>query len=730
MKYFIYICLVLTTLLFPSLAAGNNNCVSCHEQAVSNWQQSDHAKAMDVASAKTVLGDFSGVEVSHYTQMAKFYRREQKFRITFTEADNTKDYEVKYTFGHYPLQQYLIETSEGKLQVFPFAWDSRRREEGGQKWYPLYSQEDIQPDDRLHWLQPLQNWNGMCADCHSDGLIRNYSVKTNQFDTSWDNINVGCQSCHGKMDEHGKGDSSGEAESAKALAINNALTVDEQKSLGQWLLEEGEKIASWHGAPRDNQFMDTCFSCHSLRTPITDGIDPNAAFLDQFLPSLLAPPLYHADGQIKEEVYVYGSFLQSKMYAAGVNCLDCHNKHTMKVKVQGNGLCLQCHSSEEYQQKAHIRHKMGSEAGQCVSCHMPETTYMGVDARRDHSFKVPRPDLSTKYNTPNACNGCHTSQSSSWAAESITQWRGGAALPEASQEDFLALMHTGSLPIGRHFSLINNEELSVIGRASAIAMLPNSVQQLSNQEVAPWVNSQHELIRFAVAGIGQLLPVDERLKSYKRLLEDKYKAVRLTAANHLLDAGLQNQATFKQALETLLKANEVSMWRGETALNQSMVYLQLGRLQETLDSLRHGIAVDPYFEPNYVNLADVYRNLGQVEKEAQTLAHGLAENPTSAVLHYSHGMHLIRQQKKSDAINALRKAVKLAPENVQYVYVYFLALDSIGQTKKALRELKLALSGYHYHPQLLQLGSNFALKMNDAKTLTYFQNAQRKAANE
>ncbi|CAD5291831.1 conserved exported hypothetical protein [Alteromonas sp. 38] len=726
MKYLTFTCLFMASLLlfFSFTVKANTNCVSCHQQAVSNWQQSDHAKAMDVAAANTVLGDFSGTAVAHYTQQARFYQKGQDFWINFTEADSTTDYQVKYTFGHYPLQQYLIEGSAGKLQVFPFAWDSRSKEEGGQRWYPMYSQEDIQPADRLHWRQPLQNWNGMCADCHSDGLTRNYSVETKQFDTTWDNINVGCQSCHGEMTHHADTASSASQLTGQSSHGKLALSSDEQKAIGQWLLDDGAKIASWHGEPRDNQFMETCFACHSLRSPITDGIDPNAAFLDQFVPSLLAPPMYHADGQIKEEVYVYGSFLQSKMYAAGVNCLDCHDKHTMKIKVQGNGLCLQCHSSEVYQQQSHLRHDVSSTAGQCVSCHMPETTYMGVDARRDHSFKVPRPDLSAKYDTPNVCTGCHEMQSSNWAADIINQWRQGDALPDTSQDDFLALMHNGTLPVARHFALINNTELSVIVRASAIAMLPNSVAQLSDNDVKGWVQSEHDLIRLAVAGIGNMLPVPERLKSYQTLLEDRFKAVRLRAANHLLDAGLNNNAAFKPALELLLKFNEVSMWRGESALNQSMVYLQLGRTKEALNSLQHGIDVDPFFAPNYVNLADVYRQAGQVENERMTLNAGLKANPTSAVMHYAHGMYLFRAQRKPDSIEAFRRAVKLAPDNVQYVYVYFLVLDGVGQTDKALRELKLALGRYHYHPQLRQLGVNFAQKMNDAKALMYFQKAK------
>ncbi|WP_342806260.1 ammonia-forming cytochrome c nitrite reductase subunit c552 [Alteromonas sp. M12] len=698
-----------------SAAAEVKDCVGCHQQAVSDWQQSDHAKAMAIADKHSVLGDFSGVETEHYSQHAKFYTKNDTYRISFTENSSTHDYEVKYTFGHYPLQQYLIEKEGGRLQVFPFAWDSRTKQNGGQRWYPIYPEEDIKPNDRLHWQQPLQNWNGMCADCHSDGLKRNYNVAEDSFDTHWDNINVGCQSCHGEMTEHPK------TNARQTTSTKSLLNKEEQREFGNWLRGKEDKVAHWQGPPRDNKFMDSCFACHSLRAPLTDGINPETAFLDQFSPTLLSPPLYHADGHIKEEVYVYGSFLQSKMFAAGVNCLDCHNQHSMKIKVQGNGLCLQCHSPQEYQQPEHIRHPMDSAGAQCVNCHMPETTYMGVDDRRDHSLTIPRPDLSVTYGTPNACNQCHQDQSAQWAAKNVQQWHGKPkSLPQGEQA-YIDLMHQGYLPLQAHFALINDEQLSVIKRASAISMLPNSVQQLSDADIQQWVSSEHDLIRLATARIGQLLPPAERLKSYQTLLSDQYKAVRVFAASNLINLGFEATPVFKQALDALLSSNELTQWRGEGNLNQSQVYMKLQQNQQAIDALLHGIEVDPYFDINYVNLVDIYRASQQTDKVAQTLQQGLTANPKSAVLHYAQGLHLIRQQQKLQSIKSFKQAIKWDSQNVQYAYVYFIALDSVDQTKRAVSELKKVIKQYNNAPQLIELGINFSRKIGDQGSFNFFQ---------
>ncbi|MBU2977047.1 tetratricopeptide repeat protein [Alteromonas sp. C1M14] len=704
---------LLLLLLTSSLSAKGEEfktCQSCHNDIVQQWQASDHGKAMAQASPATVLANFDDVTVSHFSQTAHFQKQNDTFTIDFTEGTTTTRYTVKYVFGHYPLQEYLVPGNNGKLQVFPFAWDARPDTEGGQKWYPLHPDEDIQKADRLHWQQPLQNWNGMCADCHSSGLKRNFSSSTNQFDTHFSQINVSCQSCHGDMSAHG---------SQTKSTSPSLISKHDQKALGQWLRSNGENIAHWQGPPRDNAFMETCFGCHSLRSPLGDGIDPNSAFLDQFSPTFLTPPLYHADGQIKEEVYVYGSFLQSKMFAAGVNCLDCHNPHTMKVKVEGNGLCLQCHAPAAYQTTAHTHHPLDSAAGQCVNCHMPQTTFMGVDARRDHSFSVPHPQSSQQTGSPNACLNCHAEKTNGWADNAINQWHPVRQRPASvNEKGYMALMDGVKLTKKQVFTLISAQDLPVIKRATVITYLPQVVQALDDQEVAALITHPEPLIRLAVAQIGQLLPPTERLKSYHLLLKDKYRAIRVAAATHLVGLRLKDEA-YLSALKELYQANAVNQWRGEGNLNQSLLHFQQGNNKQAVALLQQSLRIDPYFAASYINLAEIYRAQHQLEKEQAVLQQGLTLLPDNPLLHYSYGLFLIRQQQKTKAVTAFEKAAKLAPNNAQNWYLYALALDNIQRTDDALSVLKQGLQ-YVQDPRLIQLGLNFAQKENNRIAYRYF----------
>ena len=548
----------------------NEQCISCHKKSQHDWQQSDHAKSMEVANKNSVLADFSDISVEHYGQKAHFFIKDNRYQVTISYDDKTDTYPVKYTFGHFPLQQYLVETEEGRLQVLPFAWDSRVKKDGGQRWYHNYSNEEIRPEDRLHWRQPLQNWNGMCADCHSDGLIRNYDSEKNSFATQFDNINVGCLSCHGDMTAHTK----------TPKRDITADTISTQHPTGQWLRSIGDKTAHWQGESRDNKFMDGCFACHSLRAPLTDGIIPNTPFLDQYTPQLLASPNYHVDGQIKEEVYVYGSFLQSKMFAAGVNCLDCHDKHTMKLKIEGNGLCLQCHGAEVYDVKTHHQHKNDSTGSQCVNCHMPTNLYMGVDNRRDHSFKIPRPDLSQQFNTPNACVSCHTEKSNQWAIESLFKWHGKPEDLLSSKQLLIQLNSGQALSLKAHVSIIADGKLDIISRATALQLLTYTTASLTPAILEPYLTHKEPLLRLSAAMVATLLPPGDKVKYLSPLLKDKYRSIRTATARSLVtsDLSANDQPLFDKAFKELIQANKVNSWRGEGIANQGVLAIQTNQL--------------------------------------------------------------------------------------------------------------------------------------------------------
>jgi predicted CXXCH cytochrome family protein len=362
---------------------GSMACKDCHAEEYRNWLGSDHQRAMQVASDDAVLGDFGGAEFTYYGETIRFYRENGDFMIRTESTDgSTETYKVSDTFGVRPLQQYLIDFPDGRKQAFPIAWDTRPKDRGGQRWYHLYPDEYIGPDDPLDWRKVYLNWNFACAECHSTDLQPNYAMDTDTFATTYSEISVGCEACHGPGSEHVRQARSG------AFKANYGLSVDLDDERGaDWVIDPDTGIARRNGPAVKQQQPEACGRCHSRRSVLTLDYTYGRPLADTHLPALLEEDLYFPDGRMLDEVYVYGSFLQSRMYGKGVTCTDCHNPHTAKLITapDQSGVCARCHLPTRFATTEHS----GTTSTDCVSCHMPARTYMGVDVRYDHSFRIP-----------------------------------------------------------------------------------------------------------------------------------------------------------------------------------------------------------------------------------------------------------------------------------------------------------------------------------------------------
>ena len=367
----------------PKEFVGSALCESCHRQEFSRWQGSHHQLAMQVASTDTVLGNFSDVTVPYFDTEARFTTHSGKLLVTMTDATGlSREYRVTHTFGVTPLQQYLVATAGGRKQALQFAWDSRPRDDGGQRWYHLYANENIGPDDPLHWTGRYFNWNYMCAECHSTNVQLDYDLDTDTFDTSFSEVSVGCEACHGPGSNHIAQAEAGTFDGTWGLTVD----LNDRRDTA-WIMNPDTGIAERSRPNTTHQQPDACGRCHARRSVVAANYEYGRLLADTHMVALLDEHLYFADGRIKDEVYVYGSFVQSKMYAAGVTCSDCHDPHSGELHTgpDPNDICATCHLPTKYAVSGHA----GSTSSDCVACHMQATTYMGVDPRRDHSFRLP-----------------------------------------------------------------------------------------------------------------------------------------------------------------------------------------------------------------------------------------------------------------------------------------------------------------------------------------------------
>jgi len=677
---------------------GSNKCNACHQAQYQAWQSSDHERAMQEATNNTVLGDFNNASITQYGVTSTFYKKNDKFMVR-TEGKDGKlhDYQIQYTFGVEPLQQYLIAFPGGRFQALSLAWDARPKEQGGQRWFHLYPNEKISHTDELHWTGISQNWNGMCADCHSTNLQKNYNAPIKTFNTQWSEINVACEACHGPGSNHVKW-----AQRAPGWEKYNpqkglVLNLDERVGVS-WKVSSKTGNATRSQKRVTHKEIDMCARCHARRSPITSQYDFRESFLDQYKPDLLRAGMYYADGQINDEVYVYGSFLQSKMYHAGVTCSDCHEPHTLKLRAAGNGVCLQCHQGNKYDQASHHNHKAGSSGASCPECHMPPKNYMVVDPRHDHSMRIPRPDISLKLGTPNACNNCHQNKNAQWAATQTNNWYGKRVIQPTFQN------YAFTLQAARHdfanagqmlAELIHNENAPAIARATALSEIGPYLSGDTIDVISMGAADQSPLLRAASLQALEHTPINIRIRFAFSMLDDPVRLVRIEAARVLASfpAGelpAKEQKLLSQATQEYLQSQLANADRHEAQTNLGNLYAASGDEAKALTAYQTAISLNPAYIPAYVNFADFYRSRNQEDKAAQLLREAIAKNPNSAVLHHALGLSLVRQKNQKKSLDELRLASTLDPANARYVYVYAVALNSSGNTQGALAVLQKA----------------------------------------
>ena len=672
----------------PAAFVGTEKCASCHKREYDLWKGSHHDHAMDMATRETVLGDFNNARFEHLGVVSRFYRRDGRFFVHTQGPDGKMgEFEITYTFGWYPLQQYLVPFPGGRLQCLPIAWDVNKK-----KWYHLPPEGPVDPTDWLYWTNAGQNWNGMCAECHSTNLKKDYDLETDTYQTTWSDIDVGCEACHGPGSRH--------------------VEWAQMPDMARPKVDNYELVVRTSGI-NSRKLVELCAPCHSRRTALGDYTHAEPDFLDSLLPSLLTENLYFADGQILEEDYVYGSFTQSKMYHRDVRCNDCHDVHNIKLVKKGNDLCFQCHRADEYDTKAHHFHKKKGEKGEpirslkgevlfdvgtgaeCVQCHMPGRTYMGIDYRPDHSLRVPRPDLSITIGTPDACKRCHIDKTSQWSDKTITKWYG-----PGRKQHYGTIIDAGRkrLPHVRKdlIRLAGDPLYPVIVRATAISLLTAYPGEDTSQTIKLALMNDEALIRRTA--VESIAPKNQKetTELIAPLLYDPVKAVRIEAARRLAEDPAKSlnpdqEKVFKAVLEEFVASMKFSADFAFGRYNLGNLYVAMNQPEDAIRNYLAAIKIDSLFYPAKVNLAMFYNRKGENGKAEVLLREVIQEHPEMHEIAYSLGLLLAEMKKYDQAAIYLEKAAMGMPDHARAHYNLGLLFQYLQRDNKAEQALLRAL---------------------------------------
>jgi predicted CXXCH cytochrome family protein len=675
----------------PVTYVGGATCAGCHPAVNTRWSGSHHDLAMQPADDDTVLGDFDDARFSYAGVTSTFSTRDDGFYVETDGPDGTlTEYRIAYTFGVEPLQQYLIEFPDGRLQALGIAWDTRPVGKGGQRWFHLYPDEQVDASDELHWTRRSQNWNYMCADCHSTGYRKNYDPAADSFASVWTDIDVACEACHGPGSRHMAWAQAGQS------GQDNGLVVSFAEPDRRWLREPGQATARLVGATGADIQIEACGRCHARRASIRSEYAHGQPLTDSYLPALLTEPLYYPDGQIRDEVYVYGSFLQSRMHAAGVVCTDCHDPHAARLKIHGDALCAQCHAPEVFAVAGHHHHGGIESPPACVDCHMPSRDYMVVDGRRDHSFRVPRPDLAESLGVTDACDACHGDRPDGWSAAAVREWLVRDASGYQQFGVIFRAAETGQIDAAdRLLTLLASGDQPSVVRGTALAHLAAYPSPEGVRLAYAYLGDSDPLVRLGALQAMAPLPLSVKQSQLVDVLNDPVLSVRTEVARQLAavppaDLVPEQRQTLKSALAEYVEIQKGNADRPESRLNLALLYAAAGDAERAERQLEAAIRLHPDFDPAYVNLADLYRARGEETKAEAVLRKGLAARPDSPAIHHSMGLLAVRREGGKAALPWLEKAATLAPGNTRFQYVWAVALHDTGQPERAISVLKKA----------------------------------------
>ena len=649
---------------------GSVSCNACHQEQFKDWQNSHHDQAMKIADSTTILADFNNTRFVNHNVKSTFFKKEGVYYVNLEGPDGAfQDYKIVYTFGITPLQQYIIEFPNGAFQCLQTAWDTKKN-----KWFDLQKDLEIKSDEWIHWSGGAMRWNTTCADCHSTDVRKNFNDETNTYKTTFSEINVSCESCHGPSSKHIE---------FYENPVEGATPPKLDMPRNMWSTE----------------LVDKCARCHSRRAQITKYFDYEGQFLDHYDPALLNYPTYELDGQIKDEDYVYGSFVQSKMYRNKISCKDCHNVHSLRLKKTGNALCLSCHLPK-YDTQEHHLHKLNTEASQCINCHMPGKYYMGNDFRRDHSFRVPRPDQSLTYGTPNVCTTCHQGKDAKWASDVIVANYGKLRIDHFS--DYLLAGSQGDNDAYK--TLFSQKKYPEIARATALSQYSNeALSDVQLRDHLRFLKDSSALVRNEAIKSFEKSPNKEYSKYIEPLLKDSVRLNRISAARYfntvksLVTEGEPFKAAQKEYLDALDMVSDFAGGQHQIAL----YHLANENTDLAIKAYKKSIGIDNYYNQSRMNLALLYYQRGNLEETEKLYLKVIEQEPNFSYAYYMLGLVYNEMGKSDGAKKYLLEASNKDPNNINAIYNYSLLLQKEGAFAESIKFLNNAIKRFPDNERLL-----------------------------
>lgn len=642
---------------------GPDSCVKCHEQVVNDWKESHHAKANRPVSLTKDAAAFNPTrQIQESGVTYEMVQVEDAFKLRVISEDaSIEEYDLVGVIGETPVRQYLAQLLGNKLQTISATYDVLN-----DRWIDVFAGEDRLPGEWGHWLGQGMNWNANCAYCHTTEFEKGFDYENNLYRSTWIQQGLACAECHTGLEEH-------------VIASQG-----------------GDYTSGLRPLDRE-QTEQNCVTCHSRRDQLTvDAFEPGDAYHDHFSLSLPDQPgLYYADGQIRDEVFVHGSFEMSRMGHAGVSCMDCHNPHSLEhiLPAENNMLCMRCHEAGVMEAPIikpveHSFHAEGSTGNRCVECHMPQSVYMQEDWRADHGFHSPDPLMTQELGIPNACSTCHSEQSVDWAVEHAENWYGEklAEMPQRQRARAISKAYAydpAALP--ELLALAEKEDIPA-WQATYAGLIAN---YMPNVEAEAYLRSllddESPLVRVrATSGLAMIDSDDALIQK----LGDESRSVRIAASRGL--ASRNQDVTDPRVAKEWADYLGFNSDRPQSLLMLANKAARESRPEEVADRVERAIALDARNPDMYHQCAILLSSAGLYKEAHKTLFNGWELAPEDSRFPYSLGLLAAETGDLQSAVGYLEETVAMAPDFYRAWYNLSLAYQKLNRPEDAQRAMQKA----------------------------------------
>lgn len=683
--------------LAPPVAApsgdyvGSNACRRCHEVEHTQWQRSLHVKMTRPVAEAAIVGDFDeGTKLSAHGRSYEFGRSGgQPFIKVIIAGRPAETYRVDYTLGAKRYQGYLSQLPDGRVYVLPAFWQIETR-----RWIDW---KEITPiPDGAHDLRQI--WNANCFNCHATNLAQGYDVASRTYRTTWSEMGIGCEACHGPGREH--------------IALADAWDKDPSRkpaydsSPGNRQLTDVLKTLSTRSAePR--RVFDTCAYCHGNKTNFFVGFRAGDRYEDYALPFLLSDDIpandlqgeFWPDGKPNRFNRNQALMLSGCFQAGAIACTNCHvahgsrYEHSLKVNIYegryGDTLCTQCHQesrrasgtgSREPERfsfttaeglRAHTFHAPEGEGSRCINCHMSDVNWRMLVRRRDHTFRPPNPEMTARFGVPNACTACHDDKTPEWAAAQMDAWWGDGTRRErdvtmadvlyrAGSGDVTMLPELARLAIDRSRGAIIRASAADYAARLLFGRQPGRGAQVQSQTAlaSPAGGAMAE----AVVPAGAV--THEVMNRFIAAAADPEPSVRAAAVRALAATGQPARALPSLTARLIDQARVVRVRSAEALLTLGFAQLPGAAgaaLQKAQDEYIASLDAFPDVAANHASRGWLESERGNVAEAERALDTAIQVDPNFARPYVLKGMLAARASRYQEAIDLWKKARSIEP---------------------------------------------------------------------